>query len=60
VLCAPSPPLSAPHSYRRLACCPACGSYQVLPYAIITGCREEYGYHCQSCQITWRVLGHDK
>jgi transposase-like protein len=37
-------------------CCPACGSYQVLPYAVILGGREEYGYHCQDCQITWRVL----
>ena len=40
-------------------CCPACGSYQVLPYAVILGGREEYGYHCQDCQITWRVLTHD-
>ncbi len=28
-------------------CCPACGSYQVLPYAVILGGREEYGYHCE-------------
>jgi transposase-like protein len=40
-------------------CCPACGSYQVLPYAVILGGREEYGYHCRDCQITWRVLSHD-
>jgi len=40
-------------------CCPACGSYQVTPYAIVLGGREEYGYHCQSCQITWRVLVYD-
>jgi transposase-like protein len=40
-------------------CCPACGSYQVLPYAVILGAREEYGYHCQVCQITWRVLVYD-
>ena len=39
-------------------CCPACGSYQVLPYAVIFGGREEYGYHCQTCQITWRVLSY--
>ncbi len=37
-------------------CCPACGSYRVTPYAVILGGREEYGYHCQACQITWRVL----
>jgi formate dehydrogenase maturation protein FdhE len=36
--------------------CPVCGSYQVTPYAVILGAREEYGYHCQACQITWRVL----
>jgi hypothetical protein len=29
------------------------------PYAMILGAREEYGYHCQACQITWRVLVHD-
>jgi transposase-like protein len=40
-------------------CCPACGSYQVLPHAVILGGREEYGYHCESCQITWRVLTYD-
>jgi transposase-like protein len=40
-------------------CCPACGSYQVIPYAVVFGAREEYGYHCQSCQITWRVLLYD-
>jgi transposase-like protein len=40
-------------------CCPACGSYQVIPYAVILGAREEYGYHCDACQITWRVLTHD-
>ena len=40
-------------------CCPACGSYQVTPYCVVLGAREEYGYHCQSCQITWRVLVYD-
>jgi transposase-like protein len=40
-------------------CCPACGSYQVLPYAAILGGREEYGYRCEACQITWRVFTHD-
>jgi transposase-like protein len=40
-------------------CCPACGSHQVLPYTLILGGREEYGYHCETCQITWRVLTHD-
>jgi len=40
-------------------CCPRCGSYQVIPYAVLLGAREEYGYQCQSCQITWRVLVYD-
>ena len=40
-------------------CCPACGSYQVTPYAVILGAREEYGYHCQACEVTWRVLTYD-
>ena len=40
-------------------CCPVCGSYEVTPYAVILGAREEYGYHCEICQITWRVLVHD-
>jgi len=25
-------------------CCPACGSYQVIPYAVLVGGSEEYGY----------------
>ena len=37
-------------------CCPACGSYQVTPYALVLGSREEYGYRCDGCEITWRVL----
>ena len=40
-------------------CCPVCGSYQVTPYAVILGAREEYGYHCHACRITWRVLVWD-
>ena len=40
-------------------CCPACGSDDVIPYAVILGTREEYGYHCQVCQVTWRVLTYD-
>lgn len=40
-------------------CCPACGGYQVTPYAVVLGSREEYGYHCQACQITWRILVYD-
>jgi transposase-like protein len=37
-------------------CCPACGSDQVIPYAVIVGAAEEYGYHCPACEIMWPVL----
>jgi hypothetical protein len=30
-----------------------------MPYAVILGAHEEYGYHCQTCQITWRVLTYN-
>lgn len=36
--------------------CPACHSTDVLPYAVILGGSEEYGYHCQDCGVTWPVL----
>ena len=36
--------------------CPACGSTDVLPYAVIVGPCEEYGYQCTACQVTWPVL----
>ena len=39
-------------------CCPACGSYDVLPYAVIVGGSEEYGYQCLACEVTWPVLTH--
>jgi transposase-like protein len=39
-------------------CCPACGSYQVIPYAVIVGGSEEYGYQCQTCEVMWPVLTH--
>lgn len=38
--------------------CPACGSSDVTPYAVIVGGSEEYGYQCQVCQVTWPVLAH--
>ncbi len=38
--------------------CPACGSSEVLPYAVILGGTEEYGYQCQACQVSWPVLTH--
>lgn len=37
-------------------CCPACGSHQVTPYAVIIGAREEYGYQCLACEVMWPVL----
>jgi hypothetical protein len=37
-------------------CCPACGSHQVIPYAVLVGGSEEYGYQCLACQVTWPVL----
>src|SRR5215472_7414623 len=39
-------------------CCPACGSDEVIPYAVIVGAREEYGYQCLVCAVTWPVLSH--
>ena len=37
-------------------CCPACGSSQVIPYAVLIGASEEYGYQCLACQVMWPVL----
>ena len=37
-------------------CCPACGGYQVIPYAVLVGSREEYGYQCLVCEVMWPVL----
>jgi transposase-like protein len=37
-------------------CCPACGSHQVIPYAVVVGGSEEYGYQCQVCEVTWSVM----
>ena len=37
-------------------CCPACGSHQVTPYAVIVGSSEEYGYQCLACEVMWPVL----
>jgi hypothetical protein len=37
-------------------CCPACGSHQVIPYAVLIGSTEEYGYQCLTCQVMWPVL----
>jgi hypothetical protein len=36
--------------------CPACGSSQVLPYAVLVGGTEEYGYQCLACAVMWPVL----
>ena len=37
-------------------CCPACGSHQVIPYAVLVGASEEYGYQCLVCEVMWPVL----
>ena len=37
-------------------CCPACCSDQILPYAVLVGGTEEYGYQCLACQVMWPVL----
>jgi uncharacterized Zn finger protein len=39
-------------------CCPACGSDEVIPYAVIIGGSEEYGYQCGACAVMWPVLAH--
>ena len=35
---------------------PACGSHQVIPYAVLVGGSEEYGYQCQVCEVMWPVM----
>ena len=37
-------------------CCPACGSSQIIPYAVLIGGSEEYGYQCLACAVMWPVL----
>ncbi len=37
-------------------CCPACGSSQVIPYAVLIGASEEYGYQYEVCEVMWLVL----
>jgi hypothetical protein len=37
-------------------CCPACGSHQVIPYAVVVGAAEEYGYQCLVCEVMWPVM----
>ena len=36
--------------------CPACGSHQVIPYAVLVGGSEEYGYQCLACEVMWPIL----
>jgi hypothetical protein len=38
--------------------CPACGSTDVIPYAVLVGATEEYGYQCTACLVMWPVLLH--
>ena len=37
-------------------CCPACGSHQVIPYAVVVGATDEYGYQCLVCEVMWPVM----
>ena len=37
-------------------CYPACGSHQIIPYAVIVGATEEYGYQCEVCEVMWPVM----
>jgi formate dehydrogenase maturation protein FdhE len=39
-------------------CCPACGSHEVIPYAVLVGGSEEYGYQCLVCEVMWPVLSY--
>lgn len=39
--------------------CPVCGSDETLPYAIILGAAETYGYQCLACSVTWPVIQPD-
>ena len=36
--------------------CPACGSDEVQPFALIIGAAETYGYQCLACTVTWTVM----
>ena len=37
-------------------CCPACGSADLQPFAVIVGAAETYGYQCLDCATLWPVL----
>jgi hypothetical protein len=37
-------------------CRPACGSSQIIPYAVLIGGSEEYGHQCLTCAVMWPVL----
>ena len=41
---------------RREDRCPACGSDEVQPFAIIIGAAETYGYQCLACTVTWIIM----
>jgi hypothetical protein len=36
--------------------CPACGSDETQPFAVILGAAETYGYQCLACAATWTVI----
>jgi hypothetical protein len=39
--------------------CPACGSTEIQPYAVILGAAETYGYQCLTCAALWPVITPD-
>jgi translation initiation factor 2 beta subunit (eIF-2beta)/eIF-5 len=36
--------------------CPACGSPDTQPFAVIVGAAETYGYQCLECATIWPVI----
>ena len=36
--------------------CPACGSPDTQPFAVIVGPAETYGYQCLDCATIWPVI----
>ena len=36
--------------------CPACGSADIEPFAVIVGAAETYGYQCLDCATIWPVI----
>jgi hypothetical protein len=37
-------------------CCPACGSHQVIPYAVLIGAAKSTATNASPCEVMWPVL----